>query len=137
MEEDDSCSSDEEANLSELQQLIDGYCDPHLDWVEWESAPGILRRDYLSRRGDAGAVAPQAQPCGARGEGRIFGDGKNSLFHASMVETVRVVSSRTSRSTRTVSREVKMVTLFSVAQRRMITPSSRWVPLWTARVLMM
>ena len=53
MEEDDSCSSDEEANLSELQQLIDGYCDPHLDWVEWESAPGILRRDYLSRRGDA------------------------------------------------------------------------------------
>ncbi len=37
------------------------------------------------------------------------------IIYESIVEMVRVVSSRTSRSTRTVSSEVMMVTLFSVA----------------------
>ena len=42
----------------------------------------------------------------------------------SMVETPMVVSSSTSSSTLTVSSAVSMVTLFSLAQRRMATPSS-------------
>ena len=41
------------------------------------------------------------------------------LYSSSMVEIPRVISSSTSKSTRTVSRAVKMVTLFSTAQRRM------------------
>ena len=40
-----------------------------------------------------------------------------------MVEIVSVVSSSTSSSTRTGSRAVKMVTLFSVASWRIFTPS--------------
>ena len=81
--------------------------------------------------------APQAQPRDGGGQRSVLRNGKKSLFHASIVDTVMVVSSSTSSRTRTVSSEVKMVTLFSVAQRRMITPSSRCRPLWTARVLMM
>jgi hypothetical protein len=51
----------------------------------------------------------------------VFQNCKNTLFHnhhASIVEMQRVVSSSTSSSTRTVSSEVKMVTLFSVATLR-------------------
>ena len=44
--------------------------------------------------------------------------------YASMVDTQIVSSSRTSRRTRTVSREVNMVMPFSTAQLRIATPSS-------------
>ena len=110
------------------------------DWscaMRWKMLVWDLDIHKLARRCDAGGVAPQAQPCDGGGQRRVFRDGEKSLFHASIVDTVMVVSSSTSRSTRTVSSEVKMVTLFSVAQRRMMTPSSRWRPLWMARVLMM
>ena len=43
--------------------------------------------------------------------------------YESIVEMVSVVSSSTSSSTRTVSREVKIVTLFSVESWRIFTPS--------------
>ena len=49
---------------------------------------------------------------------------KGSLDHASIVEIVSVVSSNTSKSTRTVSRDVKIVTPFSIAVRRIAVPSS-------------
>ena len=45
-------------------------------------------------------------------------------YDASIREIPIVISSNTSKRTRTVSREVKIVILFSAAQRRMITPSS-------------
>ena len=44
-------------------------------------------------------------------------------YFASMVETHMVISSRTSKSARTVSSDVKTVTLFSTAQRRIMLPS--------------
>lgn len=44
-------------------------------------------------------------------------------YSASMVETPRVISSSTSSSTFTVSREVNMVTLLSTAARRISEPS--------------
>ncbi len=56
--------------------------------------------------------------------------------HASIVDIVSVVSSSTSSSTRTVSRLVNMVTLFSVAARRIFTPSERALLELTLRVLM-
>ena len=45
------------------------------------------------------------------------------VYFASMVETHMVISSRTSKSARTVSSDVKTVTLFSTAQRRIMLPS--------------
>ena len=48
---------------------------------------------------------------------------KHILYSASMVDTPRVISSSTSRSTLTVSREVNMVTLLSTAARRISEPS--------------
>ena len=58
-------------------------------------------------------------------------------FYASMVEIVSVVSSSTSSSTRTVSRLVKIVALFSVAQRRICRPSLSLSASPISRVLMM
>ena len=55
-------------------------------------------------------------------QGDVFFYFKNALLHylphASIVEIRRVVSSRTSSKTFTVSRDVNIVTLLSVAQRR-------------------
>ena len=48
---------------------------------------------------------------------------RGMFFQESIVEMVSVVSSSTSSSTRTVSREVKIVTLFSVESRRIFKPS--------------
>ena len=47
---------------------------------------------------------------------------------ASIVEMVRVVSSRTSSRTRTVSSAVNMVTLYSVAILRISKPSAALAP---------
>ena len=55
-----------------------------------------------------------------------YADLKESyLFYiASIVDMPIVVSSRTSRRTFTVSRDVSIVTLFWLAQRRIKTPSA-------------
>ena len=99
---------------------------------------GQRQRYELTRSRDAGTVPQEAQQVYFGRDSGVLRELKSSFFHQlSMVLTVMVVSSSTSSSTRTVSSEVKIVTLFSVAQRRMMTPSSRWRPLWMARVLMM
>ena len=61
---------------------------------------------------------------------------KGRRVQASMVEMPRVVSSSTSSSTRTVSREVNIVTPFSTAHSRISWPSDRAPALCTSRVLM-
>ncbi len=48
----------------------------------------------------------------------------SSLYFASMVDTLLVISSNTSNTMRTVSRLENKVTPFSTAQRRISTPSS-------------
>ena len=58
-------------------------------------------------------------------------------YSAWIVDTASVVSSSTSSSTRTVSSEVKTVTPFSTAQRRIAAPSCAWTLEWMERVLMM
>ena len=89
--------------------------------------------------GDGGGVAGQNHPVDILRQ-RLVGDNfKNNLFHgtstqASMVEMVRVISSRTSSSTFTVSREVKMFTLYSVEIWRISRPSFSPAP--GVRVLM-
>ena len=89
--------------------------------------------------GDGGGVTGQNHPVDILRQ-RLIGDNlKNNLFHgssahASMVEIVRVISSRTSSSTFTVSREVKMFTLYSVEIWRISKPSFSSAP--GVRVLM-
>ena len=60
----------------------------------------------------------------------------SAAHQLSIVEIVIVVSSSTSRRTRTVSRLVKIVALFSVAQRRICNPSLSTSAAPTSRVLM-
>ena len=65
---------------------------------------------------------------GVLGDAPIADDLIHTVCHLlspslSMVETPTVISSSTSSSTLTVSREVNMVTLFSTALRRMAKPS--------------
>ncbi len=57
--------------------------------------------------------------------------------YASIVEMVSVVSSRTSSSTRTVSRDVNSVALFSVAASLILCPSDRALVAPTSLVFMM
>ena len=90
---------------------------------------GDIHELARSRHG-VGGLPLQHQAVHVPGQGDILQNGKNALLHGqvlsqeSMVEIVRVVSSRTSSNTRTVSREVKMVALFSVAHRRISWPSA-------------
>ena len=53
----------------------------------------------------------------------LCGNGKNMPDQASIVEMRSVISSRTSSSAATVSSEVKIVVLFSVAHLRISAPS--------------
>ena len=94
----------------------------------------LLRR-HLPLQGKAlglprGGSAPilKSDAAARTPRGLFHGGGASSpghRFYASIVLIVSVVSSSTSSSTRTVSREVNMVTLFSVAARRIFTPSER------------
>ena len=68
-------------------------------------------------------------------EGRIYRGG--FLGRVSEDDIPIVDSSRTSRRILTVSSDVKSVTPFWIAQRRIATPSSKWTPERIARVLMM
>ena len=96
----------------------------------------------LSRGGDGGGVPPQSKPVDIPCQRDIFLKDKNCFLHgaahwASMVEILLVISSSTSSTMRTVSREVKRVTAFSTAHWRMAAPSALWLAEWMVRVLMM
>ncbi len=65
--------------------------------------------------------SPDAPPCRPSSSGRCM---KAFSFYESIAEIPIVISSSTSSSTLTVSSEVNMVTLFSIAVRRIASPSS-------------
>ena len=82
-----------------------------------QEVPGYLHLRELARD-YARAVARKSQPVHAGDELRVLYECEYALFHQSMVEMEMVISSSTSSSTFTVSRLVKIGTLFSTAQRR-------------------
>ncbi len=91
--------------------------------------------------GDLSRVAHQAHVIDIFSDAIVLGNGQKhsdslSAYKLSMVEMPSVISSRTLSKTRTVSREVKMVTLFSTAVRRIIAPSLSMRELSGSRVLM-
>ena len=84
---------------------------------------------FLPIKNRAEQGAPEQTDAGVRAYVKVVCEEQRSYVrfltadYASMVDTRSVVSSRTSKSTRTVSSAVKMVTLFSVAVIRISAPS--------------
>ena len=96
-----------------------------------ESA-GIIfgKLNFLTFRGKMSEGKTEGTPIGEPSVWKLFFDNQPS-----MVEMPRVVSSSTSSRTRTVSRAVKTLTLFSTAHWRMAWPSDNRSWSLTSRVL--